>query len=220
MEVKYIFRLKRIINDFLLERSVFSSKKSKKDVLRNIVVILGLSLFSQITWAAWSISVSPTTTIDGNYTVMLGETLGCTSSSGYTTCYSLQESVNSGNFGSVAFGGSSKSFSGKAPGVYSYRVLAHLSGPYPYSAVVVGPVSVEVVGDTSECETVMVDLWGGQIEFGWWQTSLGSCSAYVPLIPYPGPWFSWEFNPATGQYEDCEISVPTYAGQYSYEVCD
>jgi RHS repeat-associated protein len=106
-----------------------------------------LLVFSQ---SAWSISVSPSTSFDGSYTVTFGMSLGCTThyEQGYywDECYELEENANGGGWVAVATSGTSKAFSGKSAGSYQYRIY--------WTAVWFGVVVDEGVASSTVTATV------------------------------------------------------------------
>lgn len=126
---------------------------SKRALLcfQRLCAVLGLLCFSN---TAWAITVSPSPSSDGSYTVSWpawGAT-GCTYNyyEQFVTfsCYTLEELAPGGSWMAVGLPDSSTSWAvtGKTPGIYEYR-LQYAYGDiwYGNQYVIDGPVSVEVL---------------------------------------------------------------------------
>ncbi len=115
-------------------------------LFRNLA-LLGLLLSSQ---AAWSMSVSPSPSTNGSYTVSWSQPVGWYSYYGgiITQVVYLQEKVGGGVWTNVTSSqGTTHAFSGKPENTYQYRIYYYYyyMGSYSSEGISEGPVSVQVI---------------------------------------------------------------------------
>jgi hypothetical protein len=151
-----------------------------------VASLVGMTFFVQPAWSAISISPSPST--NGAFSVSWSSPLGCSSfyddfGIPWETCYLLTES---GPTSGTWWSGSSLNFSGKPSGNYTYTVLVHYTSYYWgidqwYTAE--GPASVSV------CTTYTVPYYSGWAFGNYRSPYSGACSFYYSgLEQYPSEW--------------------------------
>jgi len=164
--------------------------------------VLAFGFFAQ---SAGAISISPSPSYDGNYTVYHAQ-LGCNSywdefGAQWDVCYYLTEGTNGSPSGSWS-SGSSHYFSGKAEATYSYTTTAHY---YSYMwgvdtwQVVEGPAYVEV-----DLPPPFPDATVAPVGFGptyyrleWSATNATSCELDIIWINSNGVWLD-RYTPTVG----------------------
>jgi hypothetical protein len=148
METRFVLKARMALKQLLVEKfGLYGRVKSNGAARIRFSAILGLLLFRQAAWS--SLSVSPSTSYTGSYTVSWGYPLGCSvtyvGGFPFQSCLYLQEVFNGQQIGTVT-SGNSKSYSGKAAGTYTYRILSYwYSAQGSGTSVWEGPVSVEVL---------------------------------------------------------------------------
>src|SRR5690606_405694 len=98
--------------------------------------------------AAWSLTISPSPSYDGSYTVSFPLTLGCQPGGpapNVTVCYALHEVDPSGNHTSWGEGSGPITFSGKSAGTYRYYIDYHYYSPWGSGYEVLTRATVEVI---------------------------------------------------------------------------
>jgi hypothetical protein len=125
----------------------FRNAKSSSASRIRIPAVLGLLVCSQAVWSQ-QVSISPSPSYDGSYTVSFGGfPLGCDSSDGVYFCNTLQEQV--GNTATGAWyapaGSTSMSFSGKSANTYGYGIWVDWWYLEQSGSYFVGPTWVDVI---------------------------------------------------------------------------
>ena len=161
-----------------------------KRVREGFIAAFSLLICSQ---AAWALSVSPSPNSTGNYTVSWSYPLGCSTT--YVQGFPIQlctrlEEIANGQFTIAATSGTSKIYSGKAAGTYTYRIWGSYSG-YPGSGEVIweGPVSVVVSTPTLPKPDIIPNVtpygpWGNPYYYslGWMATNTNEGGCAVQAI--------------------------------------
>jgi hypothetical protein len=122
--------------------------ESRPATRARFAAVLALLFCSQPASAV--ISISPSPSYNGSYTVNWSSPLGCWEElvEGFwqSWCLEIQEQTGSGHFHTVATSGNSLNISGKSANTYTYRYIVHYSGFWVNGSYPSGtPVSVQVI---------------------------------------------------------------------------
>jgi hypothetical protein len=124
----------------------FRSAKSSSAPRIRVPAVLGLLVCSQAVWSQ-QVSISPSPSYDGSYTVSFADfPLGCNSSDGVYFCNTLQEQVGNTATGSwyAPAGSTSMNFSGKSANTYGYGVWVDWWWEDQSGSYFIGPTWVQV----------------------------------------------------------------------------
>ena len=143
-----------------------------------------------------AISISPSPSTNGSYTVSWGWSLGCSIQYVYgfpiQMCYELHETVG-GQYGTVTnywTSGTSANISGIASGTYTYTIWAYYSG-YPLGE---GQYAADGPVNQSVCTTYTVPRYTGWVN-GSWDDNSGTCSFYYDgPVQYPSEYDQFEMK--------------------------